>query len=180
MNLCNIFTATALLITLCMASATSMALPNDRQQTITVESDSAERNAKTGKTVYTGNVTISQGSILIEAEQITLHYQGAKLSRIECIGTPASYQQMISQENGLMIAKAEHIDYLLGTDKISLKRNAALSRSGTVVKGDSIDYDIKNETWKAKGYNLGEKKRIQLVIPPTVQETPSAPQESTP
>ena len=78
----------------------------------------------------------------------------------------------------MLVARAEHIDYLLADDQIILKRNAVLSRNGTIIKGDSIDYDIKKETWKAKGNDLGEQKRIQLVIPPSVQE--STPPEETP
>ena len=159
-------------------SVTAVALPNDREQTISIESDSAERNEKTGLTVYSGNVIISQGSILIEAEQITLHYQGSKISRIECTGTPASFQQKPQTEGPMLVARAEHIDYLLADDQIILKRNAVLSRNGTIIKGDSIDYDIKKETWKANGNDLGEQKRIQLVIPPSVQE--STPPTETP
>ena len=159
-------------------SIVALALPDDRQQTISIESDSAERNQKTGLTVYSGNVIISQGSILIEADEITLHYQGSKISRIECTGTPASYQQKPQTEGAMLVARAEHINYLLADDKIILKRNAVLSRNGTIVKGDSIDYDMKNETWKAKGNDLGEQKRIQLVIPPSVQN--STPPKETP
>ena len=58
----------------------------------------------------------------------------------------------------------------LPTIKSFLKRNAVLSRNGTIVKGDSIDYDMKNETWKAKGNDLGEQKRIQLVNSPVSAE----------
>lgn len=159
-------------------SIDALALPDDRQQTISIESDSAERNQKTGLTVYSGNVIISQGSILIEADEITLHYEGSKISRIECTGTPASYQQKPQTEGAMLVARAEHINYLLADDKIILKRNAVLSRNGTIVKGDSIDYDMKNETWKAKGNDLGEQKRIQLVIPPSVQN--STPPKETP
>ena len=159
-------------------SVAAVALPNDREQTISIESDSAERNQKTGLTIYSGNVIISQGSILIEADQITLHYQGSKISRIECTGTPASYQQKPQAEGPMLVARAEHIDYLLADDQIILKRNAVLSRNGTIIKGDSIDYDIENETWKAKDNDVGEQKRIQLVIPPSVQE--STPPSETP
>ena len=175
-SLSKIYRSATLLILSLLLSAMAAALPNDRQQTISIESDSAERNEKTGLTVYSGNVIISQGSILIEAEEITLHYQGSKISRIECTGTPASYQQRPQAEGAMLVARAEHIDYLLASDQIILKRNAVLSRNGTIIKGDSIDYDIKNETWKAKGNDLGEQKRIQLVIPPSVQE--STPQET--
>ncbi|MGB0449017.1 MAG: lipopolysaccharide transport periplasmic protein LptA [Porticoccaceae bacterium] len=178
MSLSKISISAALL--LCMIlSAAAVALPDDREKTISIESDSAERNEKTGLTVYQGNVIISQGSILIEADKITLHYQGSKISRIECTGTPASYQQKPQAEGAMLVARAEHIDYLLADNQIVLKRNAVLSRNGTIIKGDSIDYDIKNETWKAKGNDLGEQKRIQLVILPSVQES-NPPEETTP
>ena len=176
-SLSQVSTSAVLLVSMFL-SAAAVALPDDREKTISIESDSAERNEKTGLTVYSGNVIISQGSILIEADQITLHYQGSKISRIECTGTPASYQQKPQAEGAMLVARAEHIDYLLADDQIILKRNAVLSRNGTIIKGDSIDYDLKNETWKAKGNDLGEQKRIQLVIPPSVQE--STPPTETP
>ncbi len=179
-NLSKISRSAPLILTIISLffSAAALALPDDRKRAISIESDSAERNQNTGLTIYSGNVIISQGSILIEADQITLHYQGSKISRIECTGTPASYQQQPQADGPMLVARAEHIDYLLADDQIILKRNAILSRNGTTIRGDSIDYDIKNETWKAKGDNLGEQKRIQLVIPPSVQE--STPLTETP
>ncbi|MDC0010407.1 lipopolysaccharide transport periplasmic protein LptA [Porticoccaceae bacterium] len=156
------------------------ALPNDRQQPISIESDYAERNEKTGRTVYRGNVVISQGSVLIEADQITLHVEKNKISRIECTGKPASYQQKPTLESATMIARADHIDYLPATKKLALKQNAMLSRNGTIIKGDSIDYDIDKQTWKAKGNNQGQQKRIQLVIPASALQSDSNKPETKP
>ena len=156
------------------------ALPNDRQQPISIESDYAERNEKTGRTVYRGNVVISQGSVLIEADQITLHVEKNKISRIECIGKPASYQQKPALESATMIARADHIDYLPATNKLALKQNAVLSLNGTIIKGDSIDYDIDKQTWKAKGNNQGQQKRIQLVIPASALQSDSNKPETKP
>jgi lipopolysaccharide export system protein LptA len=158
-----------------------LALPDDRQQAISIESDYAERNEKTGRTVYRGNVVISQGSVLIEADEITLHLENNKISRIECQGRPASYQQKPEIDGAIMIARANHIDYLPATNKLALKQNAMLSRDGTIIKGDSIDYDINKQTWKAKGDNQGQQKRIQLVIPPSaLQSSDNSSAEITP
>jgi lipopolysaccharide export system protein LptA len=56
-----------------------------------------------------------------------------------------------------------------------------LSRDGTIIKGDSIDYDIDKQTWKAKGDNQGQQKRIQLVIPPSaLQSSDNSSAEITP
>lgn len=158
-----------------------LALPDDRQQPISIESDYAERNEKTGRTVYRGNVVISQGSVLIEADEITLHVDNNKINRIECEGTPASYQQKPEIDGAIMIARANHIDYLPATNKLTLNQNAMLSRDGTIIKGDSIDYDINKQTWKAKGDNQGQQKRIQLVIPPSaLQSSDTSSAEITP
>jgi lipopolysaccharide export system protein LptA len=161
-------TVTSLALSLWCLSA--LALPDDRTQTITIESNSAERDQKTGLTQYQGNVVINQGSLVIEADQVTVYYKDNKVSRIICLGLPASYQQQAAEDGGLIIAKAETIVYLLAEDEINLKSNAVLSRNGTLIKGDSINYDLENETWKAKGNQRGEQKRIQLVIPPSTQE----------
>lgn len=161
-------TVTSLALSLWCLSA--LALPDDRTQTITIESNSAERDQKTGLTQYQGNVVINQGSLVIEADQVTVYYKDNKVSRIICLGLPASYQQQAAADGGLIIAKAETIVYLLAEDEINLKTNAVLSRNGTLIKGDSINYDLENETWKAKGNQRGEQKRIQLVIPPSTQE----------
>ena len=161
-------TVTSLALSLWCLSA--LALPDDRTQTITIESNSAERDQKTGLTQYQGNVVINQGSLVIEADQVTVYYKDNKVSRIICLGLPASYQQQAAADGGLIIAKAETIVYLLAEDEINLKSNAVLSRNGTLIKGDSINYDLENETWKAKGNQRGEQKRIQLVIPPSTQE----------
>lgn len=149
----------------------ALALTGDRSETITIESNSAERDEKTGLTQYRGNVVIKQGSLIIEADQVTVHYLDNKVSRIVCLGLPASYQQQAIDDGGLVVAKAETIEYMLADDEINLKKSAVLSRNGTLIKGDSINYDLKNETWKAKGNRRGEQKRIQLVIPPSTQET---------
>jgi lipopolysaccharide export system protein LptA len=161
-------TVTSLALSLWCLSA--LALPDDRTQTITIESNSAERDQKTGLTQYQGNVVINQGSLVIEADQVTVYYKDNKVSRIICLGLPASYQQQAAADGGLIIAKAETIVYLLAEDEINLKTNAVLSRNGTLIRGDSINYDLENETWKAKGNQRGEQKRIQLVIPPSTQE----------
>ena len=145
-------------------------LSDDRAQPITIEADSAERNEITGLTEYRGNVIIRQGSVIIDADRVTIYYSDNKVSRMVSLGTPASYQQQQVADGGLMTARGEIIEYMLATDKIKLQKNASLSRNGTLIKGDSITYDLENETWKAKGNNRGDQKRIQLVIPPSTQE----------
>ena len=69
-----------------MAISQAQALPEDRLQAINIESDRASRNDKTGLTIYEGSVVLTQGSINIRADKITVHSKANKVSRIVCIG----------------------------------------------------------------------------------------------
>ena len=52
-------------------------------------------------------MVINQGSLVIEADQVTVYYKDNKVSRIVCLGLPASYQQQAAEDGGLIIATAE-------------------------------------------------------------------------
>ena len=69
-----------LLVLLLMTLITSLsqALPSDREQPIKITADSAVRNEQTGETRYEGSVELTQGSLHIEADLLTLYqYDGA-------------------------------------------------------------------------------------------------------
>jgi lipopolysaccharide export system protein LptA len=147
----------------------AFALPTDRQKAINIESDTALRDDKSGLTVYEGAVNIVQGTINIRADKVTVHSIRDKASKIVCIGTPAHYQQIQNPEGGLVTARANTIEYNLAKDVITLVGNASLSQNGSILKGDSINYDLKKEYVEAHGDITG-KKRIEMVIPPSQQE----------
>ena len=157
-------------------SLNAQGLPEDSNQPIKIESDSAESNQLTGLTEYTGNVVIRQGSMAINADKVTIYYAEGKVNRILSLGKPANFRHQPQSDESMVIADGETIDYLLTDDTISLQKSASLSRNGTLVTGDIIFYDIKNGTWKANGDNRGTKKRIQLVIPASNQEDPEQPE----
>ena len=156
---------------LCCCSAN--ALLADSSQAISIESDVAERNEKTGLTQYIGNVSIRQGSLIIKANKVELFNQDSSVKSILSTGNPASYQQ--NKPSGLILARAETIEFFPKTKEIQLKTNASLSKDGTLITGDSIYYDISNETWWAKGDKQSNQKRIQLLIPPIEKIDSSSP-----
>ena len=64
----------ALLVSIIALSGSCLASDEYDSQPITVESDRAERNERTGLTQYSGNVIISQGSLIIDANTVEIHY----------------------------------------------------------------------------------------------------------
>ncbi len=145
-------------------NTTALALPSDRQATITVEADRAQLNEKTGITDYQGSVIIKQGSLLIEADQVTIYSTDGQTNKIICVGKPAHYQQQPKPEDGLVNAHGNTIEYYLDTETITLIKNASLEQQGSTLKGDHINYDIKAELVEAKG-SADSQQRVHMVIP---------------
>ena len=65
-----------------LLSGIAQALPGDTEQPIHISADEALRDEKRGITVYTGNVTMTQGSLSISAELITIYRIEAEADKI--------------------------------------------------------------------------------------------------
>ena len=141
------------------------ALPSDRAQAIHIESNRATRNDKTGITIYTGAVKIRQGTLNISADKVTVYTQGSIVSKIVCVGKPATYQQQAKSEDDVMTARANTIEYQLAKEIMLLTGDASVKQSGTEIKGPVINYDLKHEKMQAGGDG-----RVQMVIPPSQQQ----------
>ena len=159
---------------LCLLSGffgtSALALPSDRQATITVEADRAQINDKTGITEYHGAVVIKQGTLLIEADQVTIYSTDGQTNKIICIGEPAHYQQQPNPEDGLVNAYGNTIEYYLDMETITLIKNASLEQQGSTLKGDHINYDINAELVEAKG-SANSQQRVHMVIPASQPST---------
>lgn len=158
-----------ILLLLAACHSSSLALPSDAQQPINIESDRAERYEKTGTTIYEGTVVITQGTIKIHADKVTVYTANNQVVRIVCVGEPARYQQQPNPDDSLMYAKGDTIEYHLASDRIDLLKNASVEQNGTVITGEKINYDLKAEVVKASSGD-NPRQRIQMVIPPNKQK----------
>lgn len=159
----------------------AIALITDSEQPISIEADYAHRDELNATMLYRGEVVIRQGNLLIEAEQVELFSRDGELEQIISTGQLARYTQSQSAGQPAIVAEAEQIDYLPGSNSITLLRNATLSRDGTVLKGEKIDYDFDSQSWQASGdENLSSEgqnsRRIQLVIPASAGDSSSKEQ----
>jgi len=153
---------------LLLLSSLAIALPNDREQTISLAADNASYNEKTGIAIYTGNVEIKQGSLLIKAEQITATTdKEGKIIMVVATGKPAQMQQQPSLEKGIATAQAEEITYQARDGLILLKRNAKLEQDGSSFRSLEINYSMDKGEIEAKG---NAQNRVQLVFPPPKKE----------
>ena len=170
----------ALLLALCALApaGTSWALPEDRQQPMHVESDSASRDDRSRITIYTGNVIVDQGSMHVEADKATVYMtaDNKQIDRIVCNGSPATYRQLPKPGGDIVKARAEILEYQVAKDFIVLTHSAHVEQGGSTLEGEVVTYDIAKDLTQARG---GEKNgRVRMVIPP--QQKPAAPAPTPP
>jgi lipopolysaccharide export system protein LptA len=144
---------------------TLSALPDDREQEIKITADQALRNEKDGMTVYKGNVELSQGSLHISADKITIYRVVEEADRIVAKGRPAEMQQQPDPEKAPIRAQAEIIEYYKDEARVHLKQDAQIEQEGSRVTGETIDYYIDEQLVKAGSNSTREDSRVEVVIP---------------
>ncbi len=163
---------------LALCGVTAHALPDDSSQPVQVVADKAERNAKTGITVYTGNVDIKQGSLQINADVVTIKMDKNEVVLITATGNLAHYQQEMTSSEDVVKAKGKQINYHVPDELMLLDGNASLEQKGSSIQGEHVEYDVRTEKVKAHAAENGaanNSKRVMVVIPPSKNEkTPPA------
>ena len=146
-------------------SSTVMALTSDRNQPIELEADSADIDDLKGISIYTGNVILTQGSMVIKAYRLTLYNdKNRELEKAVAIGNDnklATFKQRPEGKNEDLKARASTMIYFLKKDKIHLLKKAHVRQGGDTFSGDKIIYDTKKETVIASSQKDKDGKIIQ-------------------
>jgi len=148
-------------------SLVSLGLVTDSEQTIEFESDSAEFHDVEGLTVYQGNVRLTQGSIVLQAERITLRSSGGQITSLVAEGSPANYVQTIDAGGETVNATSNHMEYQISAGVLTLTEEARLTLQGTTLSGNQIIYDVQRHILKAA--SQGDSVRgVRVTIPAAV------------
>ncbi|TCO76227.1 lipopolysaccharide transport periplasmic protein LptA [Chromatocurvus halotolerans] len=153
-----------LLIVLTLVPHAAWSLEGDRDQPIEVIADRALRDDIRGYTVYNGDVRLTQGSLIIEADRVTIFHQTRSADRVVAEGQPARMQQIQNPGEAPMKAQALRIIYMVEAERVQLRSEARVEQDGAVVSGDTIDYLIPEQVVRAD--TEGDSgSRVQVVIP---------------
>jgi len=144
-------------------SGPAAALPEDADQPIQIQAERAEMDRSAGTVVYSGSVEASQGTMRVNADQMTVHSEDGKVVRITATGRPAKYQQQLEAEEGLVKADAETIIYHTREERVHLQGQAFLEQGGNEITGELIDYDIVAGKVNAQA---GEDDRVRVILQP--------------
>jgi lipopolysaccharide export system protein LptA len=174
-NLIKMCALCALLI-----SGKAGALSTDKNQPIEIEADSAELDDKKGVTLYEGNVVVTQGSIRMTGDLMTVHYtQNNELDTVVLTGKPATYRQLPDKSDVYDESEALRMEFYKSKNLIVLINQAKVKQKDVRFSGDRIEYDTENSRIRARGsVTTGgapateegavepEKGRVKIIIKP--------------
>lgn len=126
-----------------------VALSDDNKQPINVSADSAQKNDKKGLATYEGDVIITQGSIRITGDKITIHDSNGRVNKITAIGTPATFKQRPDNSDQDIAGQANSLVYDIKTELLTLTGNALLEQEGNTTESNKIVYDMQQSIIKA-------------------------------
>lgn len=161
----SVANARSLMLALCLLSplsTTALALPQDSEKPVEISADRTEFDNSKQQHTLSGNVQITQGSMQIDADEITLQLKNGEITEINGKGRPLLYS--ITDNDGKPLkASARKIIYRPIDSKLSLLGNATLSRPDRELTGERIDYNISSARINAQGT---ANKRVKIVIQP--------------
>ena len=170
-----------LLSSLCgIFSSAAMALPTDREQPIRIQADSAELDDKQGVAIYRGSVVITQGTLKITGNQVTITQdKQGDVEVFTSVGSPAYYEQLPSADKSLVKAYGKTIQYFAPTERIVLIDQAKVIQDGNTFQGEKIVYDTQRQIVNAGRAGTtaisSRQPRVGMVIQPKNTPEQKAP-----
>jgi lipopolysaccharide export system protein LptA len=167
-------------LSVALGSGSAWALPTDREQPIRVQADSAELDDRQGVAVYRGDVIITQGTLKITGDTVTItqNAQG-DIEIFTSVGKPAYYEQKPSADKQIVKAYGLTIQYFVANERIVLIDQAKVVQEGNTFEGEKIVYDTQRQivnAGRATGVDITTPRpRIDMVIQP---KNPPAEQQA--
>ncbi len=141
------------------------ALNQDKKAPIQLDADKASIDEKKGRSIYSGNVVLTQGSKIIRADRLVVSHPKQKIEKITAEGNPAHFEQTPEGKGEKVHASALKMIWYEQKEEVHLLNEAQLQRGKNTFTGHKIIYNIKKETVEAKS-TKDKKQRIHFTIYP--------------
>lgn len=159
----------------------AQALPEDRNQPIRVQADTAELDDKQGVAVYRGDVVITQGTMKITGNTVTITQdESGDVEVFTAIGKPAHYEQKPAADKEIVKAYGLTIQYFAANERIVLIDQAKVVQEGNTFEGEKIVYDTQRQIVNAGRATDTDvttpRPRVDMVIQPRKKDRPATEQ----
>jgi lipopolysaccharide export system protein LptA len=148
----------------------------DRDQPVNLEADRVDLDDAKKEAVFVGNVTLTQGTLVIKADKINVKQDAEGFQYGIAYGNPAHFRQKREGTDEYIDGFAERLEYDGKADKMQMFTNARIQRGGDEVRGDYISYNAVTEFFQVIGGGksaataANPQGRVRAVIQPKPKE----------
>lgn len=156
----------------------SLAESSDHDMPINLEADQMLIDDAQQTSTFTGNVRLSQGSLLIRGDKIIVMQGKDGVKHATAYGDTAEFRQKRTGFEGYVEGYGERIEYDTQAETLNLYKQARLKRGQDEVRGEHITYSAKTEVFEVEGSEAGSEdsrpQRARAVLQPKSKEETTA------
>lgn len=146
-------------------SVSTLALDSDSREPIYIEADRATYDENTGETVYIGNVQATQGSLVVNSDQMTVYQKDGVTQKVVATGKPVRLKQTPEGGGDDMTGTSARAEYFPEEGLLILLDKAVVIQGKITTESDRIEYDSAKGLAKAGSAN-SNTKRVHVTIQP--------------
>ena len=136
-----------------------------------LEADEVKFDTKEGKSVYSGNVVITQGNLRLTGDVVEVFSQDGEISRVFSRAQPTTLRINKDKNGESLFAEAQTIEYRVKEKRITLRGQVRVDSERRSLRGHAVTYLLESGEMFAEG---GERGRVRLIVDP--QRARSAPE----
>jgi lipopolysaccharide export system protein LptA len=165
------FAAFPLLVAALGAAVPAHAERADRDKPVNLEADRITVDDAKKQHVFDGNVTLTQGTLVIRANRIVVNQDADGFQKGVATGNPARFRQKREGSDEIVEGESERIEHDARSEKTEFFNRAWVKSGLDEVKGNYISYDALSERYvvtsasDAKG-GTPAGGRVRAVIQP--------------
>jgi len=148
----------------------------DREKPVNIEADRLTIDDVKKESVFEGNVTVSQGTLLLRADKVVVKQDAGGFNYAYAYGKPAYFKQKRDGYEEYVEGQGERLEYDGKADRMQVFTNAEIRKGADEVKGDFIAYDAKTGFYQVMGgpsvaTPVNPKGRVRATIQPPKKGT---------
>lgn len=148
---------------------------SDREKPVNIEADRMSLDDLRKESIFEGNVVLTQGTLTLKADRITVKQDQQGFSSGIALGKPASFRQKREGADEFIEGFGDRVEYDGKGEKVQLFTNARIKRGEDEVKGDYISYNSVTEFYEVIGTKgattANSGQRVKAVIQPKKKNT---------
>jgi lipopolysaccharide export system protein LptA len=140
----------------------------DRDKPLNLEADTVTLDDIKKTSVYTGNVILNQGTLMLRADRLQVTQNASGLDKLNASGRPVMFRQKIEGSVEYIEGYADRIEYDSVSSQLELIGQARLRRGADELRGAQISYNATSEFYKVIGQANAQSPagRVRAVIRP--------------